>query len=171
MEITVGPRIEPYDGAWWRHFAACSERQRDWRQGSLKDSCKVFRFNLEFTYDFAGVENAYPQPGEPRLFADPVATVANPPSEDGESYAPVSRIPGRVGQGEMQALTSNSSPARIAAAVDQQPKVFLDGFAAKFQQYIVICNGYVSRIRYNFRSLDCQEERFLPVVCAKESRR
>jgi hypothetical protein len=70
---------------------------------------------LEFTYDFAGVRNAHPQRGEPILFADPVATLANPPSEDGESYALVSRIPGPAGEGEMQAFTSNSAPARIAA--------------------------------------------------------
>jgi hypothetical protein len=69
---------------------------------------------LEFMYDFAGVRNAHPQPGEPNLFADPVATLANPPSEDGESYALVSRIPGPAGQGEMQAFTSNSAPARMA---------------------------------------------------------
>jgi hypothetical protein len=69
---------------------------------------------LEFMYDFAGVRNAHPRPGEPNLFADPVATLANPPSEDGESYALVSRIPGPAGQGEMQAFTSNSAPARIA---------------------------------------------------------
>ena len=71
--------------------------------------------HLEFMYDFAGVRNAHPRPGEPVLFADPVASLANPPSEDGESYALVSRIPGPAGQGEMQAFTSNSAPARIAA--------------------------------------------------------
>ncbi len=70
---------------------------------------------LEFMYDFAGVRNAHPRAGEPDLFADPVASLANPPSEEGESYALVSRIPGPAGQGEMQAFTSNSAPARIAA--------------------------------------------------------
>ena len=70
---------------------------------------------LEFMYDYAGVRNAHPRPGEPALFADPVATLANPPSEDGESYALVSRIPGPAGQGEMQAFTSNAAPARMAA--------------------------------------------------------
>jgi hypothetical protein len=70
---------------------------------------------LEFMYDFAGVRNAHPRAGEPELFADPVASLANPPSEEGESYALVSRIPGPAGQGEMQAFTSNSAPARIAA--------------------------------------------------------
>jgi len=70
---------------------------------------------LEFMYDFAGVRNAHPQPGEPALYADPVATLANPPFEDGESYALVTRIPGPAGLGEMQAFTSNSAPARMAA--------------------------------------------------------
>jgi hypothetical protein len=70
---------------------------------------------LEFIYDYAGVQNAHPRPGEPKLFADPVATLPNPPSEDGESYALVSRIPGPAGQGEMVAFTSNSAPARMAA--------------------------------------------------------
>lgn len=70
---------------------------------------------LEFTYDFAGVTNLHPRPGEPNLFGDPVATLANPPSEYGESYALVSRIPGPDGQGYMEAFTSNSAPARLAA--------------------------------------------------------
>jgi hypothetical protein len=70
---------------------------------------------LEFMYDFAGVRNAHPLQGEPALYADPVATLANPPSEDGESYALVTRIPGPAGLGEMQAFTSNSAPARMAA--------------------------------------------------------
>jgi hypothetical protein len=70
---------------------------------------------MELTYDYTGVRNVHPQPGEPSLFADPVATLANPPSEDGESYALVSRIPGPAGQGEIQAFTSNSAPARMAA--------------------------------------------------------
>jgi hypothetical protein len=69
---------------------------------------------LEFMYDFAGVRNAHPRSGEPGLYADPVATLANPPSEDGESYALVSRIPGPAGQGDIQAFTSNSAPARMA---------------------------------------------------------
>lgn len=70
---------------------------------------------LEFMYDFAGVRNAHPKPGEPNLFADPAATLANPPSEDGESYALISRIPGPAGQGDMQTFVSNSAPARMAA--------------------------------------------------------
>jgi hypothetical protein len=70
---------------------------------------------LEFIYDFTGVRNAHPNPGEPALFADRVATLANPPSEDGESYALISRIPGPAGQGDLEAFTSNSAPARIAA--------------------------------------------------------
>lgn len=70
---------------------------------------------LEFMYDFQGVRNAHPRPGEPALFADPAATLANPPSEDGESYALISRIPGPAGQGEMQTFVSNSAPARMAA--------------------------------------------------------
>jgi len=70
---------------------------------------------LEFIDDFAGVTNVHPRPGEPKLFGDPVATLANPPSEDGESYALVSRIPGPDGQGDLEAFTSNSAPARLAA--------------------------------------------------------
>lgn len=70
---------------------------------------------LEFIYDFAGVRNVHPQPGEPALFALPVGTLANPPSEDGESYAVISRIPGPAGEGEMQTFVSNSAPARMAA--------------------------------------------------------
>jgi len=70
---------------------------------------------LEFMYDFAGVRNAHPKAGEPVLFADPAATLSNPPSEDGESYALISRIPGPAGQGDMQTFVSNSAPARMAA--------------------------------------------------------
>jgi hypothetical protein len=70
---------------------------------------------LAFMYDFAGVRNAHPNPGEPPLYADPAATLSNPPSEDGESYALISRIPGPAGQGDMQTFVSNSAPARMAA--------------------------------------------------------
>jgi len=70
---------------------------------------------LEFTYDYAGVVNAHPKPGEPKLYGDSVATLANPLSEDGESYALVTRIPGPAGQGELQVFTSTSAPARLAA--------------------------------------------------------
>jgi hypothetical protein len=70
---------------------------------------------LEFTYDYAGVVNAHPKPGEPALYADSMATLANPLSEDGESYALVTRIPGPAGQGELQAFMGTSAPARLAA--------------------------------------------------------
>jgi hypothetical protein len=70
---------------------------------------------LEFIYDFAGVRNTHPRVGEPKIFADPAATLSNPTSEDGESYALISRIPGPAGQGEMQTFVSNSAPARMAA--------------------------------------------------------
>jgi hypothetical protein len=70
---------------------------------------------LAFTYDYAGVVNAHPKPGEPALYADSTATLANPLSEDGESYALVTRIPGPAGQGEMQAFMGSSAPARLAA--------------------------------------------------------
>lgn len=69
----------------------------------------------EFIYDFAGVRNVHPRRGEPGFFADAAETRANPPSEDGESYALISRIPGPAGQGEIQTFVSNSAPARMAA--------------------------------------------------------
>jgi hypothetical protein len=70
---------------------------------------------LEFVYDYSGVRNLHPRAGEPDLFANPVATLANPPAEDGEQYALVSRMPGPAGQGEIEAFMSNSAPARLAA--------------------------------------------------------
>jgi hypothetical protein len=70
---------------------------------------------LEFTYDYAGVVNLHPQPGEPAVFEDPPEILALDASEDGAAYALVSHIPGPSGQGEMYTFASNSPPARLAS--------------------------------------------------------
>jgi len=68
-----------------------------------------------YSYDYLGITNARPQPGESPLFADPPAVNAGDASEDGESFALVSHFPGPAGQGEITTYTSNSAPARLAA--------------------------------------------------------
>jgi hypothetical protein len=70
---------------------------------------------FSYSYDYLGIVNAQPQPGEPPLFADPPAVNAGDASEDGESFALVSHFPGPAGQGEIATYTSNSAPARLAA--------------------------------------------------------
>jgi len=70
---------------------------------------------FEFTYDYLGVRNVHPRPGEPAFFSNPIEPSTTAIAEDGEAYALVSQIPGPVGQGEMETFTSNSAPARLAA--------------------------------------------------------
>ena len=79
----------------------------------ISERLRSLPVDLEFSYNYQGVVNAHPRAGEPDLFADP--TIPNTPGEDGESLALISRIPGPDGQGEMEAFTSNSAPARLAA--------------------------------------------------------
>ena len=70
---------------------------------------------LNFTYEYDGIANHDPKPGEPALFADPPEVKARDASEDGAAFALVSSIPGPAGQGEIVTFTSNSAPARLAA--------------------------------------------------------
>jgi hypothetical protein len=70
---------------------------------------------LAFSYDYEGIINFHPQPGEPALFDDPPGVKAADASEDGMAYALVSCIPGPAGHGEMMTFTSNSPSARLAA--------------------------------------------------------
>jgi hypothetical protein len=70
---------------------------------------------LDFTYEYDGIVNHNPQPGEPALYADPPAVKAQDASEDGAAYALISYIPGPAGEGEIATFTSNSAPARLAA--------------------------------------------------------
>jgi hypothetical protein len=80
----------------------------------IEEQLENLPVDLQFTYDYYGVQNRHPRPGEPKVFADPPAMLANQLSEDGESYALISRIPGPAGQGEMQTFVSSYAPARLA---------------------------------------------------------
>lgn len=70
---------------------------------------------LDFTYEYEGIVNHNPRPGEPALFADPPEVKAQDASEDGSAYALISYIPGPAGQGELATFTSNAAPARLGA--------------------------------------------------------
>lgn len=70
---------------------------------------------LDFSYEYEGIVNRNPQPGEPGLFSDPPGVKAQDASEDGDAYALVSDIPGPAGQGDIVTFTSNSAPARLGA--------------------------------------------------------
>lgn len=62
--------------------------------------------------ELEGVRNLQPQPGEPALFADGFQTA---PSESGTAYALVTRLPGPVGNNDIQSFTSNRSAGYVAA--------------------------------------------------------
>jgi hypothetical protein len=70
---------------------------------------------LNFTYEYDGVANHNPHPGEPAMWADPPEVKARDASEDGSAFALVSYIPGPAGQGDIVTFTSNSAPARLGA--------------------------------------------------------
>ena len=74
-----------------------------------------FPVKFAYSYDYMGILNSQPAPGEPELFADPPSVNARDASEDGESFALVSRFPGPAGQSEIATFTSNTAPARLAA--------------------------------------------------------
>ena len=74
-----------------------------------------FPVKFAYSYDYLGIAALDPQPGEPKLYADPAAVNARDASEDGEAFALVSRFPGPAGQSELFTFTSNSAPARLAA--------------------------------------------------------
>lgn len=70
---------------------------------------------LDFTYEYDGILNHDPRPGEPALLADPPEVKAKDASEDGSAFALVSYMPGPAGQGDIVTFTSNSAPARLGA--------------------------------------------------------
>jgi hypothetical protein len=70
---------------------------------------------LDFTYEYDGIVNHAPRPGEPELLADPPEVKARDASENGSAFALVSYFPGPAGQGDIATFTSNSAPARLGA--------------------------------------------------------
>jgi len=81
----------------------------------IADRMRSLPVAFEFTYDYLGVRNVHPRPGEPAFFSNPIEPSNTAIAEDGEAYALVSQIPGPVGQGGMETFTSDSAPARLAA--------------------------------------------------------
>jgi hypothetical protein len=70
---------------------------------------------MDFTYEYEGIVNHAPRPGEPSLYDDPPEVKARDASEDGAAFALVSYLPGPDGQGDIVTFTSNSAPARLGA--------------------------------------------------------
>lgn len=98
----------------WRHLAEQNVLYVGAERVMLKQ-LQTFPVRLDFTYEYEGIVNHDPRPGEPALFADPPEVKALDASEDGSAFALVSQIPGPAGQGTIITFTSNSAPARLAA--------------------------------------------------------
>jgi hypothetical protein len=119
----VGRRLSPYV----RHLSLEKSSELSWRQLAdnnvlyvgaervILQQLQTLTVPLDFTYEFEGIVNRNPRPGEPALYADPPEVKAQDASEDGSAYALVSYIPGPAGQGEIATFTSNSAPARLGA--------------------------------------------------------
>ena len=98
----------------WRHLADHNVLYVGAERVMLKQ-LQTFPVHLDFTYEYEGIVNHEPRPGEPALFADPPEVKALDASEDGSAFALVSQIPGPAEQGKIIAFTSNSAPARLGA--------------------------------------------------------
>jgi hypothetical protein len=110
-----------------RHLTLERSSELSWRQLAdnnvlyvgaervILNQLKTLPGPLDFTYEYEGIVNHDPQPGEPALFADPPEVKVLDASEDGAAFALVSAIPGPAGQGEIITFTSNSAPARLGA--------------------------------------------------------
>jgi hypothetical protein len=59
-----------------------------------------------------GIENANPNPGEPKFFAD---QYSGAPAEEGEIYALVTRVPGAAEKGEFASFVSNRAAGYVGA--------------------------------------------------------
>lgn len=110
-----------------RHLSLQKSSELSWRQLAdnnvlyvgaervILNQLQTLPVPLDFTYEYDGIVNHNPKPGEPILYADPPAVKAQDASEDGAAYALISYIPGPAGEGEIATFTSNSAPARLAA--------------------------------------------------------
>jgi hypothetical protein len=110
-----------------RHLSLERSSELSWRQLAdnnvlyvgaervILNQLKTLPGPLDFTYEYEGIVNHDPKPGEPALFADPPEVKVLDASEDGSAFALVSDIPGPAGQGEIVTFTSNSAPARLGA--------------------------------------------------------
>jgi hypothetical protein len=98
----------------WRHLADHNVLYVGAERVMLKQ-LQTFPVHLNFTYEYEGIVNHEPRPGEPALFADPPEVKALDASEDGSAFALVSQIPGPAEQGKIITFTSNSAPARLGA--------------------------------------------------------
>ncbi|HEY7391484.1 MAG TPA: hypothetical protein VH640_23415 [Bryobacteraceae bacterium] len=67
---------------------------------------------LDLVNSRPGIHNLHPRNGEPAILEDQVPTGS---SEDGEAYILVTRVPGPLGTTEIETLTSNRTPGRLAA--------------------------------------------------------
>ena len=98
----------------WRHLADHNVLYVGAERVML-NQLQTFPVHLDFTYEYEGIVNHEPRPGEPALFADPPEVKALDASEDGSAFALVSQIPGPAEQGKIITFTSNSAPARLGA--------------------------------------------------------
>jgi len=116
---TLAPRVphltlERSSELSWRHLADHNVLYVGAERVMLKQ-LQAFPVRLDFTYEYEGIVNHEPRPGEPALFADPPEVKALDASEDGSAFALVSQIPGPAEQGKIITFTSNSAPARLGA--------------------------------------------------------
>lgn len=110
-----------------RHLALERSSELSWRQLAdnnvlyvgaervILKQLQTLPVPMDFTYEYEGIVNHSPKPGEPGLFDDPPGVKARDASEDGAAYALVSYLPGPEGQGDIVTFTSNSAPARLGA--------------------------------------------------------
>ena len=110
-----------------RHLALERSSELSWRQLAdnnvlyvgaervILKQLQTLPASLDFTYEYEGIVNHNPRPGEPALYSDPPGVKAQDASEDGDAFALVSNSPGPDGQGEIVTFTSNSAPARLGA--------------------------------------------------------
>lgn len=86
-----------------------------------------------------GIRNKNPGPNEPRLFSDQYSTA---PTEEGVAYALITRLPGPLGDNDVESFTSSRAAGYVAAVKSFTDPVLVRTIVDRLKQS---CEGRVPR--------------------------
>jgi hypothetical protein len=100
--------------------------------GFFADQLGGMPANIELKNDGSGIRNLHPQTGEPSEFID--SRVGTRLTDDGESYALVTHVPGPLGTSEVESFTGDRTAVRLAAVQWFTDKTYARRLANKMRK-------------------------------------